>query len=250
MKSPLVRGIRRRAENLPNPSLLISMVALFVAFGGVSYAAATIGSAEIKNNSVRSKDVKNGDLRGKDLKKDTIGASRVLESSLGKVPSAAKADSASSADTAGSATTATTASNANALGGVALNDTERGSDSYDADCNPSSAAFVDCTGATITLPRSSKVLVQQSGEWNSDTAGAARGTCVLQQNDVTISNTFQIGELNDGTDDTHENAIPGFLDVRGPLAPGNYRFELSCNQLQGDFDLTDIRTAVTMVGNN
>ncbi len=73
-----------------NPSLLISMVALFVALGGVSYAAATIGSAQIKNNSVRSKDVKNGDLRGKDLKANTIGGSRVLESSLGKVPSAAK----------------------------------------------------------------------------------------------------------------------------------------------------------------
>ena len=36
-----------------NPSLLISMVALFVALGGVSYAAATIGSAEIVNNSVQ-----------------------------------------------------------------------------------------------------------------------------------------------------------------------------------------------------
>jgi len=98
-----------------NPSLLISMVALFVALGGVSYAAATIGSAEIKNNSVRSKDVKNGDLRGKDLKADTIGASRVLESSLGQVPSAANADTATKATSADSATSA---ANADTLDGV------------------------------------------------------------------------------------------------------------------------------------
>ena len=98
-----------------NPSLLISMVALFVALGGVSYAAATIGSAEIKNNSVRSKDVKNGDLRGKDLKANTIGGSRVLESSLGQVPSAANADTATKATSADSAASA---ANADTLDGV------------------------------------------------------------------------------------------------------------------------------------
>ena len=91
------------------------MVALFVALGGVSYAAATIGSAEIENNSVRSKDVKNGDLRGKDLKANTIGGSRVLESSLGQVPSAANADSATKATSADSATSA---ANAETLDGV------------------------------------------------------------------------------------------------------------------------------------
>jgi len=234
-----------------NPSLVIKTVALFVALGGVSYAAATIGSAEIKNNSVRSKDVKNGDLRGKDLKKDTIGGSRVLESSLGKVPSAAQADTAASATTANSAdtaTSATTASNANALSGVALNDLVRGRDSYDASCNPSSVTFVDCTGTTIVLPRSSKVMVQQTGEWHAD-SNPTRGTCVLQRNDSTISNTFQIGELLNNTDDTHEAAIPSFIDVVGPLPAGSHRFELSCNQTEGDIDLTDIRTSVVMVGN-
>jgi hypothetical protein len=228
-----------------NPSLLISMVALFVALGGVSYAAATIGSAEIKNNSVRSKDVKNGDLRGKDLKANTIGGSRVLESSLGKVPSAAKADTAGSAGTAGSATTA---SNADALSGVGLNDLVRGNDSYDALCNPTNATFIDCTGATITLPRTSKVMIQTSGEWYAS-ATPSRGTCVLQQNEVTISDAFQLGELTNNTDSTHEAAMPSFLDVRGPLPAGNYRFEVSCNEPEGDIAVTDLRTSVVMVGN-
>jgi len=101
-----------------NPSLLISMVALFVALGGVSYAAATISSAQVKNNTIRSVDVRNGDLRGKDLKKDTIGGSRVLESSLGQVPSAANADNATKAQSADTATSAQSAANADTLDGV------------------------------------------------------------------------------------------------------------------------------------
>ena len=36
---------------------------LFVAIGGTSYAAATVGSAEIRNNSVRGKDIRQHDLR-------------------------------------------------------------------------------------------------------------------------------------------------------------------------------------------
>ena len=50
-RSKMFRRIRKHA----NPASLIAMVALFVALGGVSYAAATIGSAQIKNNSVQEK---------------------------------------------------------------------------------------------------------------------------------------------------------------------------------------------------
>lgn len=61
-----------------------SLLALFVALSGTSYAVVTnsIGTREIKNNSVRSTDVRDGTLRGKDLK----------ESSLGKVPRARSSD--------------------------------------------------------------------------------------------------------------------------------------------------------------
>jgi hypothetical protein len=47
--------------------------ALFVALVGVGYAAATIDSGNIVNNSVRSKDVKKRALRGWDLRKNTLG---------------------------------------------------------------------------------------------------------------------------------------------------------------------------------
>jgi hypothetical protein len=110
----------------PSPSLVISCIALFVALGGVGYAAATgsIGGREIKNNAVATKDLKNNDVRGKDIRGGTIAGSDVApntltgsdirETELGKVPSAGQADSAA---TAGSASTATSAGDANTVGG-------------------------------------------------------------------------------------------------------------------------------------
>jgi hypothetical protein len=54
-----------------SPALVVSMVALFVALGGVGYAATTIGSAQIKNNSVRGKDIRNGTIVSKDINTKT-----------------------------------------------------------------------------------------------------------------------------------------------------------------------------------
>ncbi len=48
----------------------IALIALFVALGGTSYAAATgsIDSREIKNNTIRGKDVRNNSLTGRDVR--------------------------------------------------------------------------------------------------------------------------------------------------------------------------------------
>jgi hypothetical protein len=103
----------------PSPALVISMIALFVSLGGVSYGVATssIGSKQIKNNSILTQDIKNRTIRGKDIHKRTIRGSnvglrtltganvgndkltgkQVLESSLGTVPSATSAGVANNA---------------------------------------------------------------------------------------------------------------------------------------------------------
>lgn len=47
---------------------VVSVIALFVALGGSAYAAATIDSGDIVDNSVRSRDVKDHDLRTKDFR--------------------------------------------------------------------------------------------------------------------------------------------------------------------------------------
>jgi hypothetical protein len=46
---------------------IASTLALFLALGGTAYAAATIGSADIVNNSIRGKDIHNRTIQNKDI---------------------------------------------------------------------------------------------------------------------------------------------------------------------------------------
>jgi hypothetical protein len=83
--------MNRLLSRRPSASMLVACVALFVAMGGVGYAAATIDSGDIVNNTVRSQDLRNGGVLAKDIKKDSLGGGRIKESKLGQVPSAADA---------------------------------------------------------------------------------------------------------------------------------------------------------------
>ncbi|HVF78653.1 MAG TPA: collagen-like protein [Solirubrobacteraceae bacterium] len=58
----------------PAPATVIASLALFVSLGGVGYAAATIGSAQIKNNSVQGKDIRNGTIKTPDIAASTRNA--------------------------------------------------------------------------------------------------------------------------------------------------------------------------------
>jgi hypothetical protein len=67
----------------PNHSMVVSYLALFVALStGTAYAANTIGSSDIIDESILSQDVKNGSLVGLDLAPSAIGSGRVLNNSL------------------------------------------------------------------------------------------------------------------------------------------------------------------------
>jgi hypothetical protein len=112
------------AAKLRSLPLILSLIALFVALGGPSYAADLISGKRIKNHSIS----------GKKLKTNSIGGKAVKESALGKVRAATRADSAATAATATAADTATraatadtanSAANATQLGGVAAGDYSR-----------------------------------------------------------------------------------------------------------------------------
>jgi hypothetical protein len=100
----------RMLTKRPSPSMIVALMSLFVSLGGVGYAAATIGSSQIKDNSVRGKDVKNNDLRGadirdatiegKDVKANTLTGAKIQESTLGIVQAAVTATSATNAGNA------------------------------------------------------------------------------------------------------------------------------------------------------
>src|SRR5829696_6741477 len=111
--------MRRSRVALPSPSMAVALTALFVALGGVGYAAAVIGSAQIKNNSVQSKDIRNRTISGKDVKGNSLRGIQINEASLGQVPSAAGAGAAQTAETA------QTAQNAQNLGGSPASDYAR-----------------------------------------------------------------------------------------------------------------------------
>ena len=77
---------------------VVSVLALFVALGGSSYAAMKIGSDEIADNSVRGRDIhkdtvrgtdiRNNDVKGRDVRDNTLTGADLKESTLGSVPQA------------------------------------------------------------------------------------------------------------------------------------------------------------------
>ena len=78
----------KRFMRRPSPALVISCIALFLAMGGVGYAAATITTRQIKNNTIRGKDIRNGTIASRDVKKNGLGGRAISESRLGPVNSA------------------------------------------------------------------------------------------------------------------------------------------------------------------
>ena len=87
----------------------VAYLALFVALGGTSYglASGSIGSREIRNNSVRTGDLRNNEVRsrdirnrtivGRDVLSNTLGGDQIDETELGEVPLATRAKSADDA---------------------------------------------------------------------------------------------------------------------------------------------------------
>jgi hypothetical protein len=104
MTGAIISWIRRNS---------IALLALFLALGGTTYAATgypanIIGAKQLKKDAVTNVKIHKRAVTGAKVALNTITGANILESSLGKVTSAASADQATSAD---SATTAATATN-------------------------------------------------------------------------------------------------------------------------------------------
>jgi hypothetical protein len=66
----------------PSHGTVVAYLALFVALGGTTYAAATIGSNSIKNNAVLSRHIKDGEVKNPDLGANSVGGGKVIDNSL------------------------------------------------------------------------------------------------------------------------------------------------------------------------
>ena len=82
---------------------VIAMAALFVALGGSAFAAATIGTSDIKDGAVTKDKLHDNAVTGAKVKNDSLTGSDLDEKTLNQVPSAnhaANADRATVANTA------------------------------------------------------------------------------------------------------------------------------------------------------
>ena len=56
----------------PSPAMVVALIALFVAMGGIGYAAAKIGSKDIKVNAVKSRHIANGAVTKKAIHRGAV----------------------------------------------------------------------------------------------------------------------------------------------------------------------------------
>jgi hypothetical protein len=90
----------------PSPALIVSVIALIAACAGSAGAAALITSKDVKDHSLQGKDIRSNTITGRNVKglsgrdviRNGLDGSDIDESTLDKVPSAARADSAGTAD--------------------------------------------------------------------------------------------------------------------------------------------------------
>ena len=107
-----MRSIRR-----PSAPLVVSIIALFAALGGTSYAAVKITGKDIAKKTITYKNIKDETLGPKKIKPDSLTGDRIDEATLGTVPNA---DHATAADTATNATKAADADKLDGLDSSAL----------------------------------------------------------------------------------------------------------------------------------
>jgi len=108
--------MRKILRRLPSPAMVVACIALAVALGGTSYAAITlprnsVGTKQLQKNavvasklssrSVGPQKLQNNAVTLRAVKDNQLTGSKIVESTLGQVPSAKKADSADDAALAG-----------------------------------------------------------------------------------------------------------------------------------------------------
>jgi len=151
-----------------SPSLVISILALFIAIGGTSYAAMKING----------KNIKKGTVAGKALKKNTVTGKFIKESSLGKVPKAKFADDAKSAAEADNAKTAGDAETVNGKTADEL-------------ASPAAYAYVNAGNATPEVPADSALGIAASNVTKEDSFICIKGLSFEPKN-VAVT-TYRIG---------------------------------------------------------
>jgi hypothetical protein len=97
----------------PSPAMVVASIALFVSIGGIGYAAAKIGTSDIKNGAVTTKKLHNSAVATKKIKNNAVTGAKVKDDSL-----TGNDINESTLSAPINVNHATTADNANQLGGL------------------------------------------------------------------------------------------------------------------------------------
>jgi hypothetical protein len=161
----------------------VAYLALFVALGGTSaYAANTIGSDDVIDDSLRSEDIKNGTLRGGDLATNTIGSTRIVDDTL-------------TADDIKNGTIGASDVAANSLGGGRIADNSL----KGADIDEGSLSGLKVSGYTVSIPPTDASI--PPGKVTSNTAYCPIGTKVVGGGSHSFSHdVVTLSSWQEGTD--------------------------------------------------
>ena len=66
----------------PSPATVLSLIALFVALGGTSYAAITVSGKNVRNGSLTGADLKNGSVKSADVRNRSLRAADFAQGQL------------------------------------------------------------------------------------------------------------------------------------------------------------------------
>lgn len=93
----------RIKRTVPNASMVVALLALFVALSGSAYAGVklsknSVTNKSIKNGAVTTKKIKKRTITAGNIKSDTLTGAQINEGTLGAVPEAAKVAGVAGAD--------------------------------------------------------------------------------------------------------------------------------------------------------
>lgn len=93
----------RIKRTIPNASMVVALLALFVALSGSAYAGVklsknSVTNKSIKNGAVTTKKIKKRTITAGNIKNDTLTGTQINEGTLGAVPEAAKVAGVAGAD--------------------------------------------------------------------------------------------------------------------------------------------------------
>jgi hypothetical protein len=193
----------------------MASIAVFVALGGISYAATSINGNKLIKGTVGAGKLRPGTLTSTQVKPSSLTGAVIDESSLSTVPAATTATTAATATTATSADSAVSAQNADTVDGLTAQDLQVtcraatelfGGMCWDDNPRPIKnwiAASKDCGDAGGRLPTLSELVAytlregtQVVGEhWSGEVSGITLGNeeVVLTRTEAVSSTNGSLG---------------------------------------------------------